>query len=483
MKAEHRYMRGKINNIIFLGALLFTGLTMDLYAQEPLSVLEAVQLGLKNNFDAQIQSLEVEQAKRLNEWGQAGALPSINLSANQNNSVIERKPANPFAVAGRNISNTIPGNLDIQWTLFNGFAIRLNKARLDQLEEQSAGNARVVLESTVQTIVLGYYNVLLEQQRLEVRKKAVQFSKQLYDYIRLKKDLGGAITFDVLQQQNNFLTDSANVLRQELAFRSAKRNLNELLNEPLDKDYMFLDDFAFTPVETRYDYETLRAKMLSSNANLRNQFIIQELQRIARQSLQSSMYPSLSLSLGSTGSLDQLNARFRPTANGTVVKNTIGFLNDDDTQPVISRSFAPEYRTLQGYSYGGFANLTLRFNLFNGGQVRRAVKNAEIDQKIIQLGTDKLKLSLENDLLTFLEQYHLRRQLASIANTKLRAAELNLNLAYERYRNGSFSAIDLRIIEENFQNAALENYAAIFDVLSVKTDLVRLTGGLLDEYR
>jgi len=425
-------MRGATKHLIFVITLLFTAMFSDVCAQEPLSVLEAVQVGLKNNFDAQIQSLEVEQAKRLNEWGQAGALPSINLSANQNNSVIERKPANPFAVAGRNISNTIPGNLDIQWTLFNGFAIRLNKSRLDQLEQQSAGNARVVLESTVQTIVLGYYNVLLEQQRLEVRKKAVQFSKQLYDYVRLKKDLGGAITFDVLQQQNNFLTDSANVLRQELAFKSAKRNLNELLNEPLDKDYMFLDDFAFTPVETRYDYETLRGKMLSSNANLRNQFIIQELQRIARQSLQSSMYPSLSLNLGSTGSLDQLNARFRPTENGTVVKNTIGYLNDDDAQPVISRSFAPEYRTLQGYSYGGFANLTLRFNLFNGGQVRRAVKNAEIEQRIIQLGTDKLKLSLENDLLTFLEQYQLRRQLATIANTKLRAAELNLNLAYER---------------------------------------------------
>lgn len=483
MQAEHWFMRGVFRNLIFSITFLFIINFGHLSAQEPISVIEAVQLGLKNNFDAQIQMLEVEQAKRLNEWGQAGALPTINFSTNQNNSIIERKPANPFAVAGRNISNNIPGNLEIQWTLFNGYAIRLNKARLDQLEQQSEGNARVILESTVQTIVLAYYNVLLEQQRLEVRKKAVQFSKQLYDYVRLKKDLGGAITFDVLQQQNNFLTDSANVLRQELAVKSAKRNMNELLNEPLDKDYLFLDDFAYTPVERRYEYETLRAKMLSSNANLRNQYIIQELQRIARQSLESSMYPSLSLSLGSSGSLDQLNARFRPTANGTVIKNTIGYLNDDDAQPVISRSFAPEYRTLQGYSYGAFANLTLRFTLFNGGQIKRAVKNAEIDQRIIQLGTDKLKLSLENDLLTFLEQYHLRRQLAAIASTKLRAAELNLNLGYERYRNGSFSAIDLRIIEENFQNAALENYAAIFDVLSVKTDLIRLTGGLLDDYR
>ena len=452
-------------------------------AQEALTVLDAVRLGLQNNFDARIQALEQEQARALNTWGQAGALPVINLTANQNNSVIERKPANPFAVAGRNISNTIPGQFDIQWTLFNGFAVRLNKERLEQLEEQSEGNARFVLENTVQTIVLGFYNVLLEKRRLDVRRKALQFSRQLYEYVRLRKDLGGAITFDVLQQQNNYLTDSANVLRQELAYRSAARNLNELLNVELETQYQFLDEFAFTPVETPFDFEAMRSKMLASNASLRNQFIFQELQRIARASAQSPMFPSLSLSLGSTGSLDQLNARFRPTANGTVVKTTVGYLNDDDGQPVIGRSFAPEYRTLQGYSYGGFANLTLRFTLFNGGQVRRAVRNAEIEQKITQLGTDRLKLSLENDLRTALEQYQLRRQLASIASTKLKAAELNLSLAYERYKNGSFSAVDLRIIEENFQNAALENTAAIFDVLSTKTELVRMTGGLLDEYK
>lgn len=271
------------------------------------------------------------------------------------------------------------------------------------------------------------------------------------------------------------------MLRQELALRSAVRNLNELLNDNLDNNYQLTDKLEFT--DEQLDFESMRASLTRSNTSLRNQFIAQEIQRISRQSLQSALYPSLTLSLGSSGSLDQLNARFRPTANGTVVKNTIGYLNDDDAQPVISRSFAPEYRTLQGYSYGGFANLSLRFTLFNGGQVRRAIQNAEVEQKIIQLGTERLKLSLENDLLTGVEQYDLRKQLVSISATKLKAAELNLNLAYERYKNGSFSTIDLRIIEENFLNAALENYSAVFDLLATKTDLVRLTGGLLEDYK
>lgn len=449
-------------------------------AQQPLSLVDAVRIGLESNFDAQIQKLEQDQSARLNNWGQAGALPSVLLTANQNNSVVERKPANPFAVAGRNISNNVPGQFDIQWTLFNGFAVRMNKQRLEQLEKQTEGNARFILENTVQTIVLAYYNVLVEQERLVVREKLTQFSKQLYEYVKLKKTLGGAITLDVLQGQNNYLTDSANYLRQKIALKSAVRNLNELLNQNLETNYTFSDALKFEPEV--FDYESMRAKLISSNASLRSQYVFQELQRTARRSLQSAMYPSLTLGFGSTGSLDQLNAKFRPTANGTVVKSTVGYLNDDDTQPVIGRSFAPEYRTIQGYSYGTYANLSLRFTLFNGGQVRRAVKNAEIEEKIVSLGTDKLKLSLENDLFSGLEQYELRKQLAIIAGTKLKAAELNLSLAYERYKNGSFSTIELRIVEENFENAALENFAAIYEVLAMKTDLVRLTGGLLDAY-
>ena len=471
----------KLNLKSFSAVILLCISAPHAWTQQTLTLLDAVQRGLQNNFDAQIQKLEVEQAKRLNNWGQTGRLPSINITVNQNNSVIERKPANPFAVAGRNIGNTIPGQIDVQWTLFNGFAVRLNKERLENLELQTEGNARFILENTVQTIILGYYNVLLEQERLNVRKRAMTFSRQLYEYVSLRKTLGGAITFDVLQEQNNYLTDSANVLRQEISLRSAMRNLNELLNENLNNQYVLTDKLQF--VEEQFDFESMRASLTRSNTSLRNQFIFQELQRISRQSLQSGLYPSLTLSLGSTGSLDQLNARFRPTENGTVIKNTIGYLNDDDAQPVISRSFAPEYRTLQGYSYGAFANLSLRFTLFNGGQVRRAIKNAEVDQKITQLGTERLKLSLENDLLSGIEQYELRRQLVNISETKLKAAELNLNLAYERYKNGSFSAIDLRIIEENFLNAALENSSAIFDVLATKTDLVRLSGGLLEEFK
>jgi outer membrane protein TolC len=137
--------------------------------------------------------------------------------------------------------------------------------------------------------------------------------------------------------------------------------------------------------------------------------------------------------------------------------------------------------TQMGNSYGAYGNLSLRWTLFQGGQIKRSIENARVQEKIGQLNTDQLKLSLENDLAANFDLYNLRQQLVSIAETKLSAAELNLSLANERYKNGALSAIDLRIVQENYRNAALENYQAIYTSIESRVALIRLTGGLIDK--
>jgi outer membrane protein len=466
--------------ILFISAFIcFSKLVQ---AQDTLSLAHAVQVGLKNNFGVRIQQLNVEAAKLNNTWGQAGLLPSVNLIASQNNNAIQRKPANPFAVAGLNITDNVLGQLDVQFTLFDGFAVKIAKQRLEQLETLSKGNAAFVIENTVQTIILSYYQALLEKERLQVLIKNRGFSKERYTYVKLKKSLGSAITFDVLQEQNNYLTDSANVLRQEIVLKNATRNLNVLLNENINKTYQYINPLEFT--DEAYKYEDLRDKMVKSNTNLKNQFISQELFHNATKNAQANLSPAILLNLGGTGSLDQLNANFRSNT-GRQIENNVGLLNRDPTQPVYQTvnetALTPQTQT--GNSYGGYANISLRFTLFNGGQLRRAIDNAQIQEKIAKLTTDQLKLSLENSLLASFDLYNLRKQLVLIAQTKLQAAELNLSLANERYKNGALSAIDLRIVQENYQSSALEKFSAIFDGLASRIDLVRLTGGLVDNVK
>lgn len=458
-------------------ALLLVG--FGAAAQDTLSLARAIQLGLKNNFDIQVEQQNIQAAIINNNWGQAGALPTVSLAGNFNNSIVQRKPANPFAVAGRNISDNLNGQLDVQFVLFDGLLIRLTKQRLEQLERLSYGNAAFVMETVVQAVILGYYQALLEKERLQVFQVTRDLSKERYDYIKLRKELGSAITFDVLQEQNNYFTDSANVLQQQIIYKNALRHLNLLLSEPINNAYQLVDSLRHQ--DEFYSYEELKGKMTSSNTNLQNQFVNQELLRNNTRIQQSNIYPSVVLNVGATGSLDWLNARFRPTEGGTPVKNVVGFLNDDRTQPVINTTFAPEYQTQSGNSYGGYGNLSLRWTLFNGGQIKRGIESARIQEKIGLLNIDQLKLSLENDLLANYDLYILRQQLVNISQVKLNAAELNLSLANERYKNGALSAIDLRIVQENFRNAALENYLAIYAAIESRVALVRLTGGLIDK--
>ena len=466
----------------FFAAIIFISISSIAYSQDSLSLARSIQIGLQNNFDVQIGKLSVEIAKNNNNWGQAGLLPAINLIGGQPNTVIQRKPANPFAVAGKSISDNITGQLDVQFTLFDGFFVRISKQRLEQLEALSNGNARFLMENTVQGIILGYYSVLLQREQLQVLIKNKEFSKERYDYVKLRKELGGAITFDVLQEQNNYLTDSASVLQQQILLKNAERNLNLLMSENINKTYLYTDQIPF--VNEEYRYEDLRDKMMSSNTNLRNQYISQELFRNATRAAESNYSPLVTLNLGATGSLDQLNANFR-TNTGNTIENTVGYVNRNTAFPVYNtvNETALQPQTISGNSYGAYANFGLRFTLFNGGQIRRAVENAQIQQRMAELGTDKLKLSLENDLLASFDLYNLRRQLVQIAQVRLQAAELNLQLGNERYKNGALSAIDLRIVQDNYQRAALENYLAIYASISSRVDLVRLTGGLLDSNR
>ncbi|HRG78389.1 MAG TPA: TolC family protein [Cyclobacteriaceae bacterium] len=463
----------------FFSFFIFVFSVSTVNAQDTLSLAKAIQIGLQNNFDVQIGRLNVDIAKNNNNWGQAGMLPTINLIGNQPNNITQRKPANPFAVPGKSISDNLTGQLDVQFTLFDGFFVRLSKQRLDKLEELSNGNARFLMENTVQGIILGYYSVLLQREQLQVLITNKQFSKERYDYVKLRKELGGAITFDVLQEQNNYLTDSASVLQQEIFLKNTLRDLNLLLNENINKTYVFTEGIPFENEE--YRYEDLRDKMLSSNTNLKNQYISQELFRNSTRIAESNYSPTILLNTGVNGSLDKLNANFRSNT-GNTIENTVGYVNRDANLPVYNtvNETALTPQTITGNSYGVYANFGLRFTLFNGGQIRRAVENSQIQERIAQLSTDQLKLSLENDLLASFDLYNLRRQLVQIAQVRLQAAELNLQLGNERYKNGALSAIDLRIVQDNYQRAALENYLAIYANISSRVDLVRLTGGLLD---
>ncbi len=425
--------------------------------QSTLSLEEAIQKGLQNNFGIRIEALNQEIARNNNHWGEAGRYPTISFNVGQNNAITDIDNPASF-LQGQLRTHDLNPVINTNWTLFNGFSVKINKERLELLQVQSDGNAAIVIENAVQAIVEAYYQVILEQERTEVLEEVLALSRDRYEYILLRKELGSAVTFDILQDKNAYFTDSSNYVLQQLNYKNAVRNLNLLMAEDLTTEFNFEGNLN-TPLHL-YQLEDLITKMTENNANLQNQFINQELLRNEYFQSRSARSPSLNLDMGYSYTKnwqDLSEARF-----GTET-------GPDD----IIKSNTTRY----------YANFTLAFTLFDGGRIKRQIQNARIRENLGMLETEDLKLSLTNDLLAAFDRYNVRMKLVNISEENQSTAALNLELAEERYSGGTINSFDYRAIQVSYLQASLDLLQSKYDLIQSDTELLRLTGGILDQYQ
>ena len=114
--------------------ILLLLLSNILYGQDSLSLMDAIKIGLWKNYNIQISTKKQNINKINNNWTNAGALPAINLSVRKEESLSDQSN-NPASFIQQELRSTsINGSVNLSWTLFNGFAIRANKAKLRNLE-------------------------------------------------------------------------------------------------------------------------------------------------------------------------------------------------------------------------------------------------------------------------------------------------------------------------------------------------------------
>ncbi|MBC6399876.1 MAG: TolC family protein [Ekhidna sp.] len=432
-------------------------------AQEQLSLSDAIQIGLQRNYSILIEERNTEIAENNNNWGEAGRWPTVTLDVNQNNSLTDNvKVAFPTATQGQTLANSLNPGVNVNWTLFDGFRVKISKKRLELLQSETQGNASIVIANTLQSIVLGYYLAVLEGERLEEFEKQLTLSRDKYQYIKIKAELGSATTTDVLLEEGNYLTDSINYINQQLAYRNAIRNLNVLLSEQdMAKTYHFADTLMIPDEE--FTYQDLRNRMLQENVDLQTQYITQSILGQATLLSRSDQYPRISLSAG-----------FSETRNSLDLSDAIFFTGE-------GFSSGPDER-LNSVTDNYSANFSLSFTLFNGGRIKRAIKNAIVNERVGQLRVDQLENSLDRDLLSTLDRYDMRRQLYTMNTRRQEAAKTNLDLSAEKFKNGTINSFDYRDVQNNYLSSSIMKLQAAYNLIDAKIELMRLTGGMIREY-
>ncbi|MEM7369355.1 MAG: TolC family protein [Bacteroidota bacterium] len=412
---------------------------------------EAVEKGLQNNYAIRLADINTQIARNNNSWGNAGRWPRLDLNVNGS----AARSGNPASfVPGRESTSA---GLNFNWTLFDGFAIQANKARFELLQEQSEGNAAVVIETNVQAIMLGYYNVLLATSQLNILQEVLNNSRERLNYEAFRKELGSTGTFDILQFKNAYLVDSTNLIAQELILNNAQRTLSLVMGEEVNAIFTLTDTLPVT--YPAYVYEDLVQAMSSNNQNLKNQFVNQQIRLQESRIAQAGRYPVVGINAGSTYALGRvLRRNFDPA---TV-----------EIMPTIAQNF-------NAFDYN--AGFTLSFNLYNGKNLKRQIQQAHLNELLTEVQGKELEQSLANELRLHFDNYQARIRIFQLQTYNVANANLNLELASERFQSGLINSFDYRTIQLQYRNAQLSKLQALRNLKESETELIRLTGGFIQQ--
>jgi len=436
-----------MKNLVLILVVFISNAT---FSQTDLTVKQAIEKALENNYQIKLVQANVEIASKQNNWGSAGFSPTfdLNLTNAANVSDNTNNPASFFP--GKVFNDNLTLSLDMNWTIFNGFGVRINKERFEKLEAQTKGNAMVVIENTIYETIVAYYTVVVQSRKLKIVTDLLIYSKEKLAYFQLKSELGTTSSFDLLQFDNQVLTDSSNIIMQELAVQNAKRNLNLVMGEGVNEAYKLVEDLTFSVPQL--SYSEMKDKMMADNLNLKNQYFNLQLQDINIKSKKSAYYPVVSLNIGA-----------RPA---------VGYIELIDS-PI------PSTKTNSLNYYG---NISARYTIFNGWNRKRNVQIAEIQQSITSLQTDDMKLKLAHQLKGTFEMYEMQTKIEEMTMKRVLNARKLWLIGKEKYDLGLINVFNLNDIKLQFEQATLTYYDRLFDLLKTHYDLLRVTGQITQTY-
>ena len=440
--------------ILFLP--LFLG-SLSIIAQEKLSLTQAIEIGIQNNYQIEIARQNLQVAANNNDWGAAGRYPRVDLNLNSNNGYRNAKSPG-FLLEQSALSGGITPSIDASWTIYDGKRVKINKQQLEEVENQTNLGISLATENTIQSIILAYNRALIQEEQLTTLREVLTLSRDRIEYQNVRKEFGQAGKFDLLQTQDAYLNDSTNILIQENNVATAYRDLNLAMGQDdLSKVYELSDGLNYEP--KTYQLGELEQALFANNRNLQSLMVNRELANINTQFQESFKKPTISLGSGLVYDL-----------TGTNGTQLIAF----GDQPAVETDNSGTNKTFNFYF-----NIQANYNLFDGGNKKRNIENAKVDELIAQLNINELKRTLSNQLQNALANYNNQLRLVKLTENLIDNAQQNLTIGAERFKGGLITSFDYRNIQLSFVNASQARLNAIFNLKNTEVELMRLTGDLI----
>ena len=417
-----------------LNILLFLILAPAAYTQDVLTIDDAVNMALKNNFDVQVASNDAAIAKVNNTRGNAGMLPKINVTGagnfKNNNYYYPSLSTSSFNLA-----------TELSWTLYDGGKMYVTKNKLREIEALGEIQFKDQILQTQYDVISAYYDVVKQKQQLNSYNEAINFNSERVKIAQTGFDAGSLVKTDLLQAKIDLNVSRENAINQQYVIEAGKKNLNRLLGRNPETVFEIAD---VIPLDYQPDKVELLQKIQTSNTAVLS---LQKQVEIASLALKENKKSNLPIF--------NLNASYALTqsynSNGSTSNNQF---------------FGPQV--------GGSVSIPL----YTAGENKR--KTAEAKLKLQSAGYDleSIKLQVITELENTLTEFENQQRLVEIEGENSLLTKENFEISIQRLRLGQTNSLEVHQAQEDYIQSCTRFINFKFNLKMAETKLKQLISTL-----
>jgi outer membrane protein len=428
---------------IYLG-LCFGVLSFHMHSQSVLSLNEAVQIALENNFEIRLASNNLGIDSLSVSPGFAGMLPRVYASASTNNSTQYssqvRADGTEIELDGaKNINKSYGVGLD--WTIFDGLSMFARYDRLKELQKLGETELKIAILNRVSDVMITYYDLVQQQQQLTALDSTIVLSEQRVELATNRFSIGKASKLEVLNAQVDLNTDKTLYLRQQELYASTKIRLNEILARDTKIDFKVDDDMLLNNQLVLTDLEILAE---NQNPELQAQLINKRIAELQLKQVKGNRFPTISATTG---------------YNFSDSESTLGFARLNNSR---------------GWNYGFSASV----DIFNGYNQNRNEKIAKIQLENSTIAIEQQTQTIKAQLNTAYQTYLTNIGLIDLETSNEEIAKQNLEITLAKYNTGIIPPIEFRTAQLNYINAKLRLSQTKYQAKLSEITLKQLAGNL-----
>jgi outer membrane protein len=412
-------------------------------AQQQLTLRNAIDTALRNNFDIQMAKNDLEIANMNNTYGMAGGLPYVTANASDNaaSSSNSQKFRDGTETSGNYVSdNTVNAGVSAGIVLFNGFKITATKERLSLLESYSQIQLNQQIQNIIADVMITYYDIIRQQFYLKIIQNTLDVSNQKLDIVNVKNSVGMADAVDMLQAQSDVNSAAQLLVIQKVVIEQNKSDLLRILTTQNQMQFSVYDTIIIDQslqLDSIINYLKRNPEYLSAE----QQVLIEE--QIVKE-VSSQRYPSIKLNAGYDFFHSNIN-------KGNLMLNQ---------------------------NYGPSAGINLQIPIFNGNIYKTQTDAARIRVDNSKLEKDNLMNTLTTQAIktyrsytTTLEQIKSQRENFDLTKKLVDVVLMKFNL-------GQATILDVKAAQTSYEVAAYLLVNLLYSAKVSEIELKQLTYSL-----